>query len=516
MGGVTSPDELRAELERLQAELAKRDEDLAAQCKVIRDKDRHIEILQGKIQALQRHMFGRSSERFIGHPELPFPGDEPEPETPDFARDVPDDEERNTDHKRKPRRKRGMTRVSDDLPRVRVEIPVSDEQRRCSCGCEMAQIGEEVTEVLEYQPSSFFVREIVRPKLACKHHEEHGVSTPALPPRPIPKGMAGPSLLAQIVTAKYKDHLPLHRQHGIYKRHGVDIAESTMVDWIRGVAELVDPIVSAMRDSILSRDIVSTDDTPICVLDPQRPKGSRKGFLWAYLGDPGETVFDFTVSRGRDGPRNFFGDFMGFIQADAYAGYDTLFRSADRIEVGCWAHARRGFHDALDTDPENAKHAIAAIRTLYDIERQADDAGMDPEVRRELRAQQSAPLLVDFKAWLDVIQPHVLPKSQMGKAIGYAMRQWEALNRFLDDGRLKLDNNRCERAIRQVAIGRKNWLFAGSEQGGRRAATLYSLIGGCIELALDPCAYLTDILQRAAEGGDPGQLTPLAWANARG
>jgi hypothetical protein len=328
--------------------------------------------------------------------------------------------------------------------------------------------------------------------------------------------MAGPTLLAQIVTAKYKDHLPLHRQHGIYKRHGVEIAESTMVDWIRGTAALVEPITAAMRDSILSRDIVSTDDTPICVLDPKHPNGSKKGFLWAYLGEPGEVVFDFTPGRGRDGPLTFFGDYQGYGQADAYGGYDALFAKPGIIEVGCWAHARRRFHEALEVDAEHAKHAIAAIRALYDIEGQADDGGMEPALRRELRLQQSRPLLVDFKAWLEAVQPQVLPKSQMGKAIGYTLRQWDALNRFLDDGRLKLDNNRTERAIRQVAIGRKNWMFAGSEDGGRRAAILYSLIGGCIELKLDPYAYLADILQRAAEGEDPAQLTPLAWATAQG
>ena len=508
MGGVVNPDELQAEVERLQAELTKKKEQLS-------EKDRYIELLEGRLRALQRHSFGRSSERFADQPRLPFPGDEPEPETPDFAKDVPDDEERDTDHKRKPRRRRGATRIPKDLPRVREEIPVTDEQRRCPCGCEMVQIGEEVTEVLEYQPASFFVREIVRPKLACKHHEEHGVITPELPPRPIPKGMAGPSLLAQVVTAKYKDHLPLHRQHGIYKRHGVELAESTMVDWIRGVADLAQPIVSAVRDSILSRDIVSTDDTPICVLDREHPKGSRKGFLWAYLGTSGEVVFDFTASRGRDGPRTFFGDYKGFIQADAYSGYNVLFESADRIEVGCWAHARRGFHKALDTEPEHAKQAIAAIRVLYDIERQADEAGMDADVRRELRVQQSAPLLEDFKPWLEAIQSQVLPKSQLGKALGYTLRQWDALSRFVDDGRLKLDNNRCERAIRQVAIGRKNWMFAGSDEGGRRAAALYSLIGGCIELKVDPFAYLSEVLQRGAEGEDPVQLTPLAWASAQ-
>ena len=509
MGGAVDPSELQAEIEKLKALLSEREDEL-------RDKDRVIEFLEGKLRALQRHLYGRSSERFVDHPELPFPGDESEPETPDFAKDVPDDEERDRDHRGRPRSKRGISKLPDDLPRVREEIELSEDDLQGACGCDLIRIGEEVTEILEYRPASFFIREIVRPKLACKDHEERGVFTPQLPPRPIPKGMAGPSLLAQVITAKYKDHLPLHRQHGIYKRHGVEIAESTMVDWVHGTAELIQPIVDSVRQSVLSRDIVPTDDTPGCMLDRSRQNGSRKGFLWAYLGEPGEVVFDFTASRSRAGPQSFFGDYRGYIQADAYAGYDILFRQPERVEVGCWAHARRRFHNALESEPEHAKYAIAAIRVIYDVDRQAREAGMEPDLRRELHFQRSRPMLEDLKPWLESIRGHVLPKSPMGKAIAYTLRQWDALTRFLDDGRLSLDNNRCERAIRQVAIGRKNWMFAGSQEGGERAAAIYSLIGGCIELKVDPYAYLSDVLQRAAEGEDAERLTPVAWSQARG
>jgi hypothetical protein len=327
--------------------------------------------------------------------------------------------------------------------------------------------------------------------------------------------MAGAGLLAQVVTAKYKDHLPLHRQHGIYLRQGVDIAESTMVDWVGEVAHLVQPVVSVIHEDILATDIVPTDDTPICVQDRSHPKGSRKGFLWAYLGEPGDVVFRYTRGRGRDGPLDFFGDYQGYVQADAYAGYDALFRRPGVVEVGCWAHARRRFFKALDTEPEPAKYAIAAIRMLYDVEKQADEAGLDADGRRELRQQESRPLLDKLGPWLRGLKHNALPKSPIGKAVSYAINQWDALTRFVDDGRLALDNNRTERAIRQVAIGRKNWMFAGSDAGGERAAAIYSLIGGCIELKLDPFEYLEDVIRRLPAGADPRELTPRAWLAAR-
>jgi transposase len=502
------------------ADVAREIEELRALVKKLSDEKAELEAhaadLAEQLAALKRYFFDRRRERVIDHPELPFPGDEAELEKPAFVDEAPDDEDADVDPRRKkPRRPRGVKRVRGDLPRKREVIDVPEDGRRCTCGEPMQEIGEDVTEVLEYRPASFFIREIVRKKYACREHEEQGVRSPELPARAIAKGMAGPGLLAQVITAKYKDHLPLHRQHGIYLRQGVDIAESTMVDWVREVATLLGPVVEATRESIAASPIVSTDDTPICVQDRAHPKGSRTGYLWAYLGEPGDVVFRYTRGRSRDGPLAFFGDYAGYVQADAYSGYDALFRRGRVTEVGCWAHARRRFFKSLDTAPEPAKYAIAAIRSLYEFEVQANKAELDADGRRLLRQQEARPLLEMLRPWLVSLKSASLPKSPIGKAAAYALNQWDALTRFLDDGRLALDNNRTERAIRQVAIGRKNWMFAGSDAGAERAAAIYSVIGGCIELKLDPFDYLEDVIHRLAAGDDPRALTPRAWAAKR-
>jgi hypothetical protein len=332
---------------------------------------------------------------------------------------------------------------------------------------------------------------------------------------PIEKGMATAGLLAQVLVAKYKDHLPLYRQSCIFARHGAEIAESTLCDWVKSGAELLAPVVGAMKVSVLASHVVQSDDTGITVLDKAAAHGSRRGFLWAYLGDRLEVVFDFTPGRGREGPRNFLGEYRGLLQVDAYAGYDAVLRQNCLLDAGCWSHARRRFVDALDTDQINAAAAIAMIRRLYRVEHEARVHNLDGESRRELRQRISKGVLEEFHAWLVALRPHVLPKSPLGDAIGYALRQWEQLTRYLDDGRLEIDNNRVERQMRTVAVGRKNWMFAGSPEGAQRAATIYSLICTCGLLGIEPWAYLKDVLQRLAEGGDPAQLTPRLWQAAR-
>jgi hypothetical protein len=322
-------------------------------------------------------------------------------------------------------------------------------------------------------------------------------------------------LLAHVVVAKYKDHLPLYRQSCIFARYGAELAESTLCDWVKDTAEMLQPVVDAMKTSVLESHVVQSDDTGITVLDPSHANGSRRSFLWAYVGDRDEVVFDFTTGRGREGPRLFLGDYSGYLQVDAYAGYDVVLKTGRIVDVGCWAHARRRFFDALAADKENAGHAIAVLRRLYEIERQAKELGLDFSARRELRQREARPVLDAMKPWLVSLKPTVLPKSELGDAIGYTLRQWDPLTRYLDDGRLDIDNNRVERQMRGVAVGRKNWMFAGSAAGGTRAAILYSLIGTCGLLGVEPWAYLKDVLQRIAEGEAPTGLTPRLWKAAR-
>lgn len=469
--------------------------------------------LREQVEHLKKQLFARKTERQAqdNHPQLPFPGDEPAVPPPPHVEEAADEEFEEIAYKRK---KRGATKISKDLPRETVRIALPEAERHCPCCNEVMQkIGEEVSERLDFAPAVLKVIETIRDKYACKNHEEAGIATPPVPTHPIEKGMATAGLIAHVLVAKYKDHLPLYRQSCIFARYGAEIAESTMGDWVKDSAGMLHPVVMAMKASVLESHVVQSDDTGITVLDPKHSNGSKRGFLWAYVGDRDEVVFDFTDGRGREGPKLFLGSFRSLLQVDAYAGYDAVLKQNGIVDVGCWAHARRRFFKALDSEKENAGIAISLLRRLYEVEREAKD--LDHSARREKRQLESKPLLDRMKPWLVALKPTVLPKSRMGDAIGYTLRQWDPLTRFLDDGRLDIDNNRVERQMRSVAVGRKNWMFAGSAEGGRRAATIYSLVCTCGLLGIEPWAYLKDVLQRIAEGADPATLTPRLWKAAR-
>jgi transposase len=326
------------------------------------------------------------------------------------------------------------------LPRERIEYHPPKEDLICPC-CGQAKraIGEEVTEELEYVPASFVVRQHVRIKYACKNCQE-GVVIADLPARPIEKGRPGPGLLSNVLTSKYCDHLPLHRQEGIWKRHGVHIMRSTMCDWVRDCADLLSPIVRYMQTMILQSKKIHTDDTPVPVQDGSR-RQTRKGYLWTYIGDKSNVVFDYTPTHSRDGPVAFLGDYDGYVHADAYKGYDAFFDKGKATEVACWAHTRRKFFDSLTTDPRRAHIMLAMIGKLYDVERQAKEDGLGAIALRELRQNQSKPILEEISGRLDDWCIEVLPKSPIGQAVGYARGQWIALNQYVDDGELAIDNN---------------------------------------------------------------------------
>lgn len=470
--------------------------------------------LAHKVEMLLHQLYGKKAERRKGdHPGLPFPGDEPEPPPPPHVDEAADDEYETVTFTRK---KRGATRISKDLPRETIVLEVPEAERKCPCcGDTMQEIGREVSERIDFVPAVTKVIETVRPKYACKKHEECGVRTASLPAQPVAKGMATAGLIAHVLVAKYKDHLPLYRQSCIFARHGAEIPESTLGDWVRDAVDLLAPVVCTMRTSVLESAVVQSDDTPVLVLDPGHPEGRKRGFLWAYVGDRDEVVFDFTPGRGRDGPKRFLGDFGGILQADAYSGYDHLYVNGRIREAGCMAHGRRGFVKAEVEDKVNAGHALAAIRRLYAVEREANEQNLDPDALRELRQRESLPVLTAMKPWLVELKKTTRPKSFVGKAVGYFLNQWDALCLFTGDGRVAIDNNRVERQMRCVAVGRKNWLFAGSEEGGHRAATIYSLVCTCGLLGIEPWAYLKDVLQRIAEGAHPTTLTPRLWKAAR-
>ena len=479
----------------------------------LQESYRRQEQLQHQIDALARRMFGRSSERIdpnqlaLALGEIQGLAAAALPEEPDDPEEPPPSGPRRRGH--------GRRRLPEDLPRQRVEHEPSEDERQCrGCGAPMVRIGEEVKEQLEYVPASFFVLETVCGKYACRLCED-GVVTASAPAQPIAKGLPGPGLLAHVVVSKYADHLPLARQAGIFARHGVELSRSTLCDWVGAAAALAAPVVEAMKRDVLASKVLHTDDTLVPVLDRSREQ-TRTARLWVYLGDRDHrhAVFDYTPDRKRDGPARFLEGYSGFLQADAYGGYDGIYAGGTVTEVACWAHARRKFYDARTTDPERGLTALAFVRQLYQVEKQARE--LAPEKRVELRQRHSVPVLDGFALWLQEEAPRVIPKSPMGGAFTYAQLQWQALRRYTTDGDLAIDNNNAEQALRRVAVGRKNWLFAGSDEGGRRAAILYSLIASARLHDLDPFAYLRDLFERLPTHprNAVAELTPAAWAQA--
>jgi transposase len=480
----------------------------------LHEKDHVIEKLSHQLELFRRYLYGRRSETLDpaqlllefaswakAMNEAPPADTAPDPTPPPAAH---------------PRRGHGRKHLPALLPRRRVEHTLPETACTCqTCGGALVKIGEETSEQLDYQPASLFVVEHVRFKYACQACEGN-VVTSAMPAQPIDKGRPGAGLLAQVVTAKYADHLPLNRQAEIFARHGVELSRQTLCDWIGAAADLLGPVYDDLVTSVLASKVLHTDDTPVPVLDPER-RTTREGRLWVYVGDqsPADIVYDYTPNRTRAGPAAFLGDFRGYLQADAYGGYDALYATGRVVEVGCWAHARRYFWDAKGADAGRALRALAFIRDLYAVE--SDARSLDGDARRRLREERARPVLARFRQWLDEQADVVVPKSPIGEAVTYARKQWTALTRYLDDGDLAIDNNVSERALRKIVVGRGNWLFCGSDEGGRRAAILYSLVATCKEHGIDPWAYLADVLARIPTHPDRqrAELLPRSWKAAR-
>ena len=462
------------------------------------------EKLQHQLEQLLRQRYGPKGERIDPAQLLLFareileqaeaaPTPAPTPEPAPAPTPAPSAAQKKG-HGRKP--------LPASLPRVPVLHDVPPEQRTCpDCGAERTCIGREVREQLEFIPARLVILEHIRPKYACQDCQANVVIADVLP-EPIDKGLPGPGLLAYVAVSKYADHLPLYRLEGILDRSGVELSRSTMCDWMATIADLLKPIVDLMLKKILSSRVVQNDDTTVPVQDHDG-KGIKTGRLWVSVGDRGHpyVVYRYTPDRSATGPREIFKDFQGYLQADAYSAYDGLYKSGEIIEVGCMMHARRKFYEARTVDPQRSHQALAWISLLYDVERDAKKrATADYEAfvafRHELRNERSRSIFDKFHAWLEAEQPKVLPKSPIGEAIQYALNHWEALKRPLEAGFLELDNGACARAFKPVALGRKNWLFAGSDQGGQTAAVLMSLCTTCKNLGIDPQAYLRDGLDR--------------------
>jgi transposase len=410
--------------------------------------------------------------------------------------------------------RKGRRALPADLPREQTLIEASAEERICAlCGTAKAEIGHERSELLEFVPAHFKVLCYARVKYACRACEA-GVITAPVPTKPIESGRPGFGLLSDVLVKKYAEHTPLHRMREIYLRQGVELAVSTLANWVSAGADLLGPIARAIQRKTLEAHVVQADDTGLRVLDKNAEEGVKRGHMWSYLGDERWLSFVYTPDWSSDGPCAFLANRRGWLQADAYAGYDRLFKgpAAKLVEVGCWAHARRYFFKALEAGDTRAAVALHHIAQLFTIEQDAED--LDEPARRARRATHSRPALEALGTWIRDMYPEALPKSPLGQALTYTLNQWQALTRFLEDGRLRLDNNACERSLRQIAVGRKNWLFAGSDEGAKRAAVIYTVFGTCRLHGIDPWPYTRDVLEKLAGGWKQSrieELLPRAW-----
>ena len=462
-------------------------------------RDVEIEKLKIELARLKRMQFGRSSEQLdqtIAQLELSL--EELEASAAETAPVLDIDP---AAVKTQPARRA----LPESLPRETVmhEAPCD-----CpACGGALRAFGEDVAEILEYVPSRFKVIRHVRPKFSCTACQQI-VQAPA-PGRPIARGLAGPGLLAHVLVSKYVDHLPLNRQSQIYAREGVDLDRSTLADWVGQASGLLRPLVDALQRHVLAAKKLHADDTPVPVLCPGRGT-TKQGRLWTYVrddrpsggSDPPAVWFAYSPDRKGLHPRNHLRDFRGILQADGYAGFEKLYNDANPNhpikEAACWAHVRRKFYDIHEaTQSPLAMTAMQRIGELYGIEEQI--RGQLPNVRRDIRQARTAPLLGALYRWFKDTLTQVSAKSDLALAIRYAMSRWKALTGFTADGIIEIDNNGAERALRAVALGRKNYLFAGSDAGGERAAAIYSLVGSAKLNGLDPQAYLRHVIERIAD-----------------
>jgi transposase len=486
---------------------------------VLRDTRRQNEDLQHRLDLLLRRLYGPRTERFDPNQPLLIPDafEALVPEAAEIGNAVPPDPEPGT-APAKPSRPHGRRALPKDLRRVPRLYELTEAERRCpECGETRVQISAERSEQLDYEPATLYVVEHVRCTYACPHCESQ-VVTAGKPAQPISKGLPGPGLLAHVVTEKYADHIPLHRQERRLARQGVELSRSTLCDWMAGAARTLEPLYDLMKTLILLCGTIHTDDTSVKVRDSER-KIKVTGRLWIYFGDHLHpyNVFDFTMSRKRDGPSWFLQGFRGYLQADAFSGYDGIYAGGSVVEVGCNAHARRKFVEAQKTDMARAAAALAYFRQLYAIEKEIKEklAKLPEEadeptraaIRLRVRQEQAVPVWEAFEKWLEAEGPNVLPKSPLSGALGYLRNNLEALKRYTSSGYLSIDNNVAEQHMKTIATGRKNWLFTGSEAGGKTMAVLFSLVSSCQRHGHDPFVYLRDVLTRLPD--HPKECPPI-------
>ncbi len=411
----------------------------------------------------------------------------------------------------------GRNELPANLPREQKIYDIDESQKICSCcGEQLKRIGEDKSEQLNYKPASLYVIEHIRYKYACSNKDCQQTILTADKDvyEPIEKGLAGPGLITQVVVSKYGDHCPLYRSEDIFARHGVKIARSSMWDWAAQSGQIFIPLYDLMKKRVLESKVVHTDDTPVKVQDNNHNK-CRQGRIWVYMGDGDNpyNVFDYTTNRSREGPDEFLNGYKGYLQADAFGGYDGIYLTKPVIETLCNAHARRKFYDARNIDPVISHTALAFYKRLYAVEKKIKE--LSSQEKYNARQAESVGIFIEFKEFLkSITDAQALPKSPIRQAINYCLKNWDALIRYTEDGDLSIDNNAAEREMKQIALGRKNWMFFGSDKGGQTAAILFSMTRSAKRCGLNMFAYIEDVLTRLP--GHPVnklyELLPDQWA----
>jgi transposase len=406
----------------------------------------------------------------------------------------------------KPLQHPGRMKLPESLRREEIVIEPTEDTASCK------KMGEEITEVLEYQPGELYVKQYKRIKYAKP--DNSGVLIGKLPSRPIEKAMAGEGLLAQIVIDKYVDHLPLYRQMQRFERNGVKLSYSTLTDWVSDTCKLITPLYEALKAEVMQTGYLHVDQTPIKVLDKDKKDSTHRGYYWVYQNSISKIVFfDYQEGRGREGPMDILRNFRGYLQTDGYVAYDIFDKRENITQIHCMAHARRMFNEALENDQSVAEHAMQEIQKLYAIERYCKEQNLSFDATKAVRQEQSVPVLNALGKWMKDEYIKAIPKSSIGKALGYSIERWQKLLLYTENGMLNIDNNPVENSIRPVALGRKNYLFAGSHEAAKRSGMLYSLLGTCKMHNIEPYAWLKNVLQRIA--GHPinkiSELLPHRW-----
>jgi len=486
-----NPEELKTLIVAQHQQLLSKDEELAS-------RDSEIEQLKLLIAKLQRMQFGRKSEKLERQIEqLQLRLEALEMNNAEQVAALPKPPE-NVERLARPVRQPLPTHLARE-----VQTYLPKEEACPDCGGALHKLGDDISEILERVPARCYVIRQVRVKLACGSCDK--IVQAKAPSRPIERGMAGPGLLAHVLVSKYADHLPLYRQAEIFEREGVELERATLADWVAGTSRLMEPLVEALRQHVMKAEKLHADDVPVPVLAPGLGK-TKTGRLWTYVRDdrpagdatPPAVWFAYSPDRKGEHPKEHLKKFQGTLQADGYAGFDQIYEAGNIREAACWAHVRRKFYDIQVAHKSAvAAEALERIAALYAMEKEIH--GRSPEERRAVRNDRSRPLLESLKQWLEEILCRLSKKSDTAMAVRYALGRWEALMRYCDDGQLEIDNNAAERSLRAVALGRKNYLFAGSDRGGESAAVLYSLIGTAKLNGIDPEAYLRNVLSRIAE-----------------